>query len=358
MIKIKENFLDYSIADRAERESLVNSILSASPPEKLTAQYLEYLTDYILGVRERKHKNNDYSDLLTTNRLVTINKRESSYQQLEETFFQKDYISTLITNDKNVIFSPKVTITAADLKEIPGLQELQNAIAEVSKQQKKAKGKLRYLLKQQEIQMRQQQYILKNSYRPSICFYSRSSSSFPKLNLEDSIYIEDGKPRSRDLITLLNPAHVSLLLHNYSRIKEDTYSDFKSDMYYLIWDLENLIDKTLSPLLFRLLVLKIDGACADAIRADLYSLFHKTYCNEYISVLWRKKIPRLISEQYARDVLVWYYTTQERGLWKKCSRCGQIKLAHPYFFSRNKTSKDGFYSICKVCRHGGGERGN
>ena len=40
----------------------------------------------------------------------------------------------------------------------------------------------------------------------------------------------------------------------------------------------------------------------------------------------------------------------EKGKYKKCSRCGQIKLAHNKYFSKNKTSKDGFYSICKCCR--------
>jgi len=41
----------------------------------------------------------------------------------------------------------------------------------------------------------------------------------------------------------------------------------------------------------------------------------------------------------------------KKGNYKKCSRCGQIKLAHNKYFSKNKTSKDGFYSICKACRN-------
>nr|DAL81174.1 MAG TPA: Stc1 domain [Bacteriophage sp.] len=36
---------------------------------------------------------------------------------------------------------------------------------------------------------------------------------------------------------------------------------------------------------------------------------------------------------------------------KKCSKCGQLKPAHNQFFSKNKTSKDGLYSICKRCRN-------
>ena len=46
-----------------------------------------------------------------------------------------------------------------------------------------------------------------------------------------------------------------------------------------------------------------------------------------------------------------HYTLEEKGKWKKCSKCQEIKLAHPYFFTKNKTSKDGWYSICKCCRN-------
>ena len=45
------------------------------------------------------------------------------------------------------------------------------------------------------------------------------------------------------------------------------------------------------------------------------------------------------------------FTFEEKGKWKRCSRCGQIKLAHNHFFSKNNTSKDHFYSICKECRN-------
>ena len=72
---------------------------------------------------------------------------------------------------------------------------------------------------------------------------------------------------------------------------------------------------------------------------------------EYISSLWRNKIPKLIAEKAANDWLIWHFTMEEKGKWKRCSRCGQIKLAHNHFFSKNKTSKDGYYSICKDCRN-------
>ena len=72
---------------------------------------------------------------------------------------------------------------------------------------------------------------------------------------------------------------------------------------------------------------------------------------EYISSLWRKKIPKLIASQAEDEYLYWYYLNIEKGKYKKCSRCGQIKLAHNKYFSKNKTSRDGYYSICKKCRN-------
>jgi hypothetical protein len=59
----------------------------------------------------------------------------------------------------------------------------------------------------------------------------------------------------------------------------------------------------------------------------------------------------MIAETAVKEYLVWYYTFVERGKWKRCSRCGQIKLANNHFFSKNNTSKDHFYSICKECRN-------
>ena len=59
----------------------------------------------------------------------------------------------------------------------------------------------------------------------------------------------------------------------------------------------------------------------------------------------------MIAETATKNYLLWYYTNKEKGEWKRCSKCGQIKLAHNIFYSKNTSSKDGFYSICKDCRN-------
>lgn len=70
---------------------------------------------------------------------------------------------------------------------------------------------------------------------------------------------------------------------------------------------------------------------------------------QYYSTLWRKRIPKMIAEKAQMEWLEWYFMNVEKGKWKYCNKCGEYKLAHPMFFSKN-TSKDGFYSICKECR--------
>ena len=345
--------LDYSLQTPQERNELVKKIIDETPPEQLTNKYLTILSDYIIfamNKEERKKKK-----ILTDNRMVTVNRRETSFQglagQLEN---GEDGIYNMIANDKNIIFMPKVTITEEDIKEIPGLKDLRDAIDNVEKQFKVATGKRKFLLKKQLIEMRQDQYVLKSAYRQPM-YMMNVTKSFSKLQLDGKITItEDGQVKSTELVSLFDQKHVSALLCNYSKLKEDAWSKFSSDSYYLMEDLDNLIERTLKdkyPLYYDLLIYKIDGKQNIEIQELLNEKHGIKHSVEYISSLWRNKIPKLLAEQAQEDYLIWYYTMQERGKWKRCSRCGEVKLAHNRFFSKNKTSKDGFYSICKCCRN-------
>ena len=129
---------------------------------------------------------------------------------------------------------------------------------------------------------------------------------------------------------------------------------FKIAKHYHLPYFQKIIDQALQkkyPLYYKLLIYKIDKKQNVEIQRLLKQEFGVNYSVEYISSLWRNKIPKLIAEEEEKRALVWYYTEVEKGKWKRCSRCGQVKLAHNKFFSKNNTSKDGFYSICKECRN-------
>ena len=353
--------LDYTLETPQERNKLVKLIVAETPPEQLTNRYLEILTDYIIFAMDKEERKE--RKILTDNRMVTVNKRETSFQGLVGKLENgEDGIYNIITNDKNIIFTPKVSITQKDLEEIPELKQLKEAMEIVEQQEKVARGKKKYLLKKQLIEMRKDQYVIKSSYRKPI-YCMNLIKSFSQMDLGEKFYIdkvyEDGELISADIkstgkITFLNPAHVSAILCNYSKLKEDAYGRFENDSYYLMEDLDDLIECTLKddyPLYYDLLIYKIDGKQNIEIQELLYEKYNIKHSLEYISSLWRNKIPKLIAEKAQEKALIWYYTEIEKGQWKKCTRCGQIKLAHNKFFSKNKTSKDGFYSICKCCRN-------
>ena len=291
--------------------------------------------------------------ILTDNRMTTVNKRETSLEGLVSQFENgEDGIYNLIKEDKNVIFQPKISITKKDLAEIPELRQLREAISIWENKLKTAQGREAYIIKSTLIELRKDQYIIKNAYRRPVALMKITHSrNTPRLDGE--IIVNEDNTLTSTGITLIDPAVCSAILCNYSKLKQDSYEDFENDTWYIIYDFERVCDKALKnyPLYKRIVEYKIDGMQNIDIQMALQQEFGIKHSVEYISSLWRKKIPNLIALQAEDDYLNWYYTVVKRGKFKKCSKCGQIKLAHGKYFSKNKTSKDGFYSICKCCRN-------
>ena len=298
--------------------------------------------------QERKEKK-----ILTDNRMTTVNKRETSFEGLISQFENgEDGIYNLITENKNIIFQPKITITKKDLEEIQPLRQLKEAIGIWENKLKTAEGRDAYIIKSTLIELRKDQYVIKNAYRRPITL-TKITHSKNFTPLEGTINFDNENNIIASGITLVDPKVCSGILCNYSKLKEDSWGYFENDMWYLIYDFENICDKALAnyPLYKKIVEYKIDGLSNLDIQLAIQQEFGIKYSVEYISSLWRHKIPSLIATEAEDNYLNWYYTQVKPGKYKQCSRCGQIKLAHNKYFSKNKTSKDGFYSICKCCRN-------
>ena len=346
--------LDYSLKTPEERKKLVEEIVKQTPPNQLTEKYIEILSNYIIMAISKEEKKK--KEILTDNRMITINKRETSYQGLVGKFENGEdgLYNITIENDKNILLTPKISISPKDKAEIPALADLSEAIETIKGQVTRATGRKKYALKKQLIEMYQEQYTIKNTVKQP--FYTANTvKSFARSDFDETITIdENGMPQSNGLCSFFNPKHISALLCNYSALKQESYGKFDGDCYYMMLDLDNLIENTLKddyPLYYDLLIYKIDGRSNAEIQFLLELNHGIKHSVEYISALWRNKIPKLLAENETKRYLNWYYTTQEKGKWKRCSRCGEVKLAHNIYFSKNKTSKDGFYSICKDCRN-------
>lgn len=344
--------LDYTIESPEERKALVEKIIEETPD--ITPAYLEILADYLVMCMEKQEKKE--KKILTENRMATVNKRECSFEGLADQLENgEDGIYSLINDSKTVIFQPKISITQRDLDEIPCLRQLRDAIEAWDAASKRASGKTAYMMKKALIEMRKDQYIIKQAYRKPIVFCKLTRPIRSHIPLDDNSCLmtyDDGVDVQIKGVSLMDPKVVSAILCNYSKLKEDSYGQFDGDTWYLIQEFEDTCDKALEdyPIYQRIVELKIDKVQNADIQKILQEEFGNTYCIEYISSLWRNKIPKLIAEKAKEEFLIHQYKINGYAM-KKCSQCGQIKPAHNLFFSKNNTSKDGFYSICKKCRN-------
>ena len=346
--------LDYTLESPEERKQLVEKILEECPNP--TSQYLETLADYLVLCMEKQEKRE--RKLLTENRMATVNKRETSFEGLVSQLENgEDGIYGMISNDKNQIFRPKVMITKKDVEEIPGLAQLREAIKMWEQKLKTASGRDAFIIKTAIIELRKDQYILKDAYRKPIIpkNITRQKHFIP---LESDFSFDDEGYVIPEGVSLCDPKVVSVILCNYSLMKQESWGEFEKDLWYLMQEFDEVADAALKdyPLYDRICEYKVDGLQNIDIQEKIQMEFGIKHSVEYISSLWRNKIPKLIASEAEDRLLNWYFLNEMKGKYKKCSRCGEIKLAHNKYFSKNKTSKDGFYSICKKCRNSKGKK--
>lgn len=341
--------LDYSLQTPEERNELVQKILEDNPDP--SEAYLEILADYLVLCMEKQEKKE--RKLLTDNRMATVTKRETSLEGLVSQLENgEDGIYNLVSENKNTIFQPKVTITKKDLEDIPVLRQLREAIEFWEQRLKVSEGREAFVIKKTIIELRKDQYVIKNAYRKPIVPTKliRSRCFIP---LDNDFTFDDEGYVVPSGVSMMDPKVVSAVLCNYSDLKQDAWGEFEKDTWFLMEDFDRLADAALKdyPLYEKIVEYKIDGLQNIDIQEKIQMEFGIKHSLEYISSLWRNKIPKIIASYAEDQFLDWYYLNEEKGKYKRCSRCHEIKLAHNKYFSKNKTSKDGFYSICKACRN-------
>ena len=345
--------MDWTLQSPQERVEKVKEIISNTPPENLTSRYLDAMAKYIVTPADKKERKQHY--ILTENRMQVINDREISYEGLAGKLENgEDGIYNMIINDKNALLCPKDKITEEDIETIPGLKEMQEEIEKCKARMSVASGKARLTLKNQIIAMYSDMHTIKNAYN-RLSFSKSLIKTFSRLDLSENVsFNQEGDIVSDGIINLYNPQHIMALLCNYEDLKAASWSKVNEDMKWFLFDLDKLIDDTLKnnyPIYYDILKSKIAGMSNIEIQKLIEDNHGVKHTVEYISALWRNKIPKLLAEQAKENWLIWHYTYEERGNWKRCNRCGSIKLAHNRFFSKNSASKDNFYSICKECRN-------
>lgn len=115
-------------------------------------------------------------------------------------------------------------------------------------------------MKKALIEMRKDQYLIKQAYYQPIvsCKLTKTSRVTPPL--ENKSYLKGSEIVVKG-ISLMDTKTVSAVLCNYTKLKEDSWDQFDGDTWYLMQDFDKLCTKALAdyPIYDRIVEWKIDG---------------------------------------------------------------------------------------------------
>ena len=146
--------------------------------------------------------------------------------------------------------------------------------------------------------------------------------------------LKDEGKADYDELDMFDKSVVKELLRVHKQI------DLQDDLSCILVDLDNLIKKIdFTNEQLRLLNGWRNGEKLEVISKEL-KVSEKALDKRLNTIV------NMIIKQYEEDYESWYYLNIRKGEYKKCSRCGEVKLTNQF----DKNGKKGLLSICKKCR--------
>lgn len=146
--------------------------------------------------------------------------------------------------------------------------------------------------------------------------------------------LKDNGGADYDLLDMFDKEVVKELLRVHKGV------DLQDDLSCILVDLENLINKIeFTDKQRKVLELWSNGLATGEISKKL-----NVKPNTVVSCL--NGVVDLIVKQYEKEYEEWYYLNIRKGVYKKCSKCGEVKLVSQF----DKKGKQGLQSRCKKCR--------
>lgn len=393
--------LDFSIVTSEERAEFVSNFFGANPDYKPTQNELDTLSNYILygkdqadgqSVVDRKEVEID-----TKYKSYAKRKAESLDGLLETPGFNENTIVT-----KYIYRKPKPTIDREADASVPGMRELWGTIdrlayvldvcegrGELDPQQRPIPEYSTtdlYKLKHYLIELRKQQYVLKESARetehlfnPNVhkaggapehdnpidwdqfWFYPLGLCTLPNdgrfaapeqyehrvspwdryQHLDDLVH--------RQVIDFTNPEHIYLLCKNYQDLTIAAEQDGESVSDGIVKTLEFYVKcAALAEPKSTIWQLKCAQWSNEAIRQVVNEQFGMHYNENYISTVFKKNVCTEIAAA-ARLHADYFLNRADDSAWKVCSYCGKRKLRDLREFMKKSKSSDGLAPRCKVC---------
>lgn len=305
--------------------------------ESNIANALEIIANYILAVDE-KEKSINYK-IYTSEEL--FNKACKEYKLINSVAKANGGIELMNNTNENVVESfplyqlPKnfkkvkdLKIEKVDLEKYPPMKDYQN-FYEYLKEESNRLWTTKGLSREELIRRGKIKKIL-----PEI----KKDMLEVKKQLQMPIIwkapLKDSGEADYDMLDMFDKNVVKELL----KVKKQV--DLQDDLSCILVDLENLINKVeFTDRQKEVLNMWKNGVCIDDIAKDL-----KVRQNTVSKTLSRAV--ESIIKKYEEEYENWYYLNIRKGTYKKCSKCGEIKLISQF----DKKGKQGFQSRCKKCR--------
>ena len=339
--------------------SKVNLILSTSSArydESNISKALEIIESYILCSRDeienRKkdkivYKIYNSKELLDrfkqeenlTYKLASVNSdRSNNYDKGDENRLDKEFenVFAIFQLPKNYKKVKDIVIEKRDFERFPILKEYQCSINHMeSKLQELMKIDLKKI-KDKEVKddIRNRKNILKKNLRLLKLDMLDAKKMIEKPIIWKSP-LKDSGCADYDILDMFDKEVVKELLRVHKNV------DLQDDLSCILVDLENLINKIeFTDKQRKVLELWSNGLATGEISKKL-----NVKPNTVASCL--NGVVDLIVKQYEKEYEEWYYLNIRKGIYKKCSRCGEVKLVSQ--FDKDKKGKYGVRGYCKNC---------
>ena len=382
--------LDFTIESSKDRLEAIKTI----PLETLTKKELETVTNYVLyGKDEDGTSIVQRKEIQIKTKFNSFNKDKDKVTSLDALMESPTFDESIIKRDKTIYKKPKPEINKEKVKDILGMQELWDSIDKLVNIYEQNTGKKErqegtpvldqtqlYYLQHQIIDLRNQQYILKDIKFPT--FFGKKNKAeyhgslvegqlnFPILprgifKEEHDIQFEEpyritgvaaqcieneeeilnsGKP----YLDFRNKEHLYQLIQYYGDLK--AYVEYQPDspIHNLLWTLDFYIEKANLSDQQRLIVEDKKFRYQNKeIRVHLERELGISHRENYISTIWNKAIDLIIE---ALELNYDEYLCKDyKKAWKRCNKCGKLLLRDPRNFVRKSKAADGLTGRCKKC---------
>lgn len=302
--------------------------------ESNVAKALEILGSYILAKDnvENEEKMKIYNSrelfLRAIKEECTVNGLSSNSTSSEFAVFKME---------KNYKKEIKDVVTAEDIKKYPVVKDYTDAYNNILKEYKEL-GKKQFLTQEEN----KRKYMLKKSLKGLKMDSIDSKVAFARPIKWKQPLKDNGCP-NWDYLDLMDREHVKSLL------QISMNDDLQNDLACIRTDLQNLINRTeftdkqkeVLKLWMGDLPISKDKYRGGKGIAEILGISH----NGVLKIL-NQAIDNIINT-YIEELEDWYYLNVCKGEYKKCSKCGEIKLVQR--FRVDKKGKMGVRGKCKSC---------